>query len=289
MLIWVLEIGEPIQGIDGDARDWRAGMLSKALTDRGHTVIWWASTFNHAKKKHRFDETRDIEIHPHLKVKLLHGPGYHSNKSLRRIIHHNVIANEFARESLRQSKPDVIFCCLPILELAEKLKSTGSKDDWKLGQILTPKQRNFAPIIIRGEEDDGVKFWGFGITVYTELMQYMVDPDYGDIVDIMSGRDITVSYKTKEQTGTNYPSTSIRIKPNQTSIADDAKLLEKILNEQIEITEVYKEPTYEDLEKELELFLNPESQDVEVESTSTRETKSDSIEDVMNKFKQAVK
>jgi len=44
--------------------------------------------------------------------------------------------------------------------------------------------RTFAPVIVRGEESQGVKFWGFGKTVYQELLSIIADPDYGDITEI---------------------------------------------------------------------------------------------------------
>ena len=58
----------------------------------------------------------------------------------------------------------------PIEEFAQKLKSTGSKDDYRLGRKIEAKMRTFAPVIVRGEENQGVKFWGFGKTVYQELL-----------------------------------------------------------------------------------------------------------------------
>lgn len=89
----------------------------------------------------------------------------------------------------------------PIVEFAEKLKSSGSKEDWKMGKKLEPTMRCYAPIIVRGKENEGIKFWGFGKTVYQELLGFIADPDYGDISDPMNGRDITVEFKSKEQTG----------------------------------------------------------------------------------------
>ena len=53
----------------------------------------------------------------------------------------------------------------PIEEFADKLKSSGNRDDWKLGRKLEAKMRTFAPVVVRGEEKEGVKFWGFGKTV----------------------------------------------------------------------------------------------------------------------------
>jgi hypothetical protein len=71
----------------------------------------------------------------------------------------------------------------PIEEFAQKLKSTGSKDDYRLGRKIEAKMRTFAPVMVRSEETQGVKFWGFGKTVYQELLSLIADPDYGDITD----------------------------------------------------------------------------------------------------------
>jgi hypothetical protein len=119
-------------------------------------------------------------------------------------------------------KPD------PVVEFAEKLQSTGKKEEWKLGKKIEPKMRVYAPIVIRGKEHEGVKYWGFGKTVYQELLAFIADPDYGDITDPVSGRDITVEFKTKEQTGKDFPETSIRIKPNQTPVHTDKEIITKI-------------------------------------------------------------
>ena len=45
--------------------------------------------------------------------------------------------------------------------------------------------RTFAAVIVRGKESEGVKFWGFGKTVYQELLGVIYDPDYGDITDLL--------------------------------------------------------------------------------------------------------
>ena len=34
---------------------------------------------------------------------------------------------------------------------------------------MEPKMRTYVPILVRGAESEGVKFWGFGKQVYTEL------------------------------------------------------------------------------------------------------------------------
>ena len=150
----------------------------------------------------------------------------------------------------------------PIEEFADKLKAGGNKDDWKLGKKLEAKMRTFVPVIVRGQEKEGVKFWGFGKTVYQELLTFIADPDYGDIADPSTGRDIVVTFKTAEETGKAFPSTSIMVKPNQTAITDDKDVIESVKN-QVNITELYKELSYDDLTGVLEDWLNPSDSDEE--------------------------
>lgn len=146
----------------------------------------------------------------------------------------------------------------PILEFADKLKSTGNSDDWKAGKKLEPTMRCYVPVLIRGKESEGVKFWGFGKQVYQELLGFIADPDYGDISDPTSGRDVTVEFKTKDQTGKDFPETSIRVKPNQTPITNDKTVLEKLKN-QPKVTDIFKEHSYEEMTKMLQNWLNPEA------------------------------
>ena len=182
----------------------------------------------------------------------------------------------------------------PIEEFAQKLKSTGSKDDYRLGRKVEAKMRTFAPVVVRGEEKEGVRFWGFGKTVYQELLSIIADPDYGDITDPVSGRDVVVHFKTAEETGKSFPSTSIRVKPNQTPITEDASILEAIKETQKDITEIYQERSYDELTEALNEYLNGGSQETTEEpvketskpvtktsSYSTKET-SDAFDDLFN-------
>ena len=123
----------------------------------------------------------------------------------------------------------------------------------------------------RGEENQGVKFWGFGKTVYQELLSIIADPDYGDITDSVNGRDVAVEFKTAEETGKSFPSTSIRVKPNQTPITEDASVLESINESQKNITEIYQERSYDELTQALNEYLNGDS-------TSEEETNEEVVE-----------
>ena len=157
----------------------------------------------------------------------------------------------------------------PIVEFANKLKKNGSKEDWKTGRNLEPKLRTYAPVIVRGQESEGVKFWGFGKQVYEEILNIINDPDYGDITELTNGRDITVEFKEAAEAGKNFPETSIRVKPNSTPAVDPAnKELITLLGKQTNIVELYKEKSYAELKEILKNHLNP-SQDNSGDSTAT--------------------
>ena len=184
----------------------------------------------------------------------------------------------------------------PIEEFADKLKSSGNREDWRLGKKLEAKLRTFAPVVVRGEEAQGVKFWGFGKTVYQELLSIIADPDYGDIADPLNGRDVGVEFKTAEEIGASFPKTTIRVKPNQTPITEDKAQLENILDNQKDITEVYQELSYDELSEALNTWLTPENEEGTEESNkeesvpastlktavSTTENVSDAFDDLFN-------
>ena len=156
----------------------------------------------------------------------------------------------------------------PIEEFAQKLKSSGNRDDYRLGKKLEAKMRTFTPVIVRGEESQGTKFWGFGKTVYQEILSVIADPDFGDITDPVSGRDVTVEFKTAEETGASFPSTAIRVKPIQTPISEDKNILEKVADTQKDITEIYQEKTYDDLTDILNNWLEGREEDETTKNTT---------------------
>lgn len=168
----------------------------------------------------------------------------------------------------------------PIVEFAEKLKRMGDKDDWRAAKKMEPKLRTFAPIVVRGEESEGVKFWGFGKTVYQEILGYIADPDYGDITHPTEGRDITLEYTSAEDAGTNYPVSTIRVRPKVTPLAESEERMKELIENQNEITDIYSELSYEELKEVLEGWLNPSDEaDDSDESETEKQLSSNSSSD----------
>ena len=179
--------------------------------------------------------------------------------------HYNLGGNKTYLSPATFGRPD------PVEEFSNKLKSTGNKDEWVQGKRLEPKMRTFVPVVVRGRENEGVKFWGFGKTVYQELLSVIADPDYGDITDAMNGRDIGIERQTPAEAGNQYGKTTVRVKPNQTKLVEDSEVLENLLNNQSNITELYTEPSYDDLKEALGNYLNP-SEESESTTTETKTT-----------------
>lgn len=172
----------------------------------------------------------------------------------------------------------------PIVEFANKLKKTGDKEEWKLGKKLEPKLRTYVPVLVRGQEDQGVKFWGFGKQVYQELLGIIADVDYGDISDPKSGRDILVEFIPTEESGASFPKTNIRVKPNQTPFTTETNTMEKVKN-QTNIIDLFPELSYEELAKIMDEWMNPEKEPAtaEEQSADAEETSETSEKEVVAK------
>ena len=195
------------------------------------------------------------------------------NPFIELFFHYNLGNNKTYLSPASFGKPD------PVAEFADKLKSTGNKDEWIQGKRLEPKMRTFAPVIVRGKESEGVKFWGFGKTVYQELLGVIADPDYGDITDATTGRDIGIERQTPAEAGNQYGKTTVRVKPNQTAITEDADMLQSIFDNQADLTELYTEPSYDELKEVLQNYLNPsDDSETTTETTSTTEQVSEKTE-----------
>jgi len=138
-------------------------------------------------------------------------------------------------------KPD------PIQELINKLRDDGSKESYELAKKLYPKMRCYAPVIVRGEEDKGVRLWSFGKTVYQSLLNIMLDEDYGDITDSNEGRDVKVV--CTKPPGRMWATTTVRPRGKATPLAPEASQITTWCDSVPSLDDLYTLKTYEELEK----------------------------------------
>ena len=146
----------------------------------------------------------------------------------------------------------------PIVEFAAQLRKTNDKENWSLAKKLDPKMRVFAPVIVRGEEEKGVRLWEFGKEIYMQLLGIAEDEDYGDYTDINDGRDFTVDVVKGDIGGRQGLKSSIRIKPKTTSLSSDASLIQTFLKEQPVLLEIQRKMEFDALKEVLQNWLSPE-------------------------------
>ena len=146
----------------------------------------------------------------------------------------------------------------PIQEFTKQLRSSGDKENWYLAKKLDAKTRIFAPVIVRGEEEEGVKLWQFGKEVYQAFLNLAADAEVGDYTDVSGGRDIKLTTVGPEVTGTPYNKTTISPSMKQSPISDNTNVVERALDTQPNPIDVFKRLTFDEVKANLETFLKPE-------------------------------
>ena len=146
----------------------------------------------------------------------------------------------------------------PIVEFAEKIRAENTRESYQQSRAFMPKLRTTVPVIVRGEEEMGVRWYSFGATVYKALLNYIDDDDYGDITHPDTGRDITLEYIPQAESDTNFAQTNILVKPKETPLSDDAKQQKHWLEVQPDIQAINKAPSYDEMTLILKRYLDPE-------------------------------
>ena len=146
----------------------------------------------------------------------------------------------------------------PIYLFAQKLREEYNKENYILAKKLDAKTRIFAPVIVRGEEDKGVRLWQFGKQVYEELLALAVDDEIGDYTDVAGGRDLTEENVGQESTGTPYNKSSVRVRLTTSPLSEDSSKVQEWLKTQPNPEELFKRYSFDEMKSALEKWLSPE-------------------------------
>jgi hypothetical protein len=167
----------------------------------------------------------------------------------------------------------------PIVEFSKQLRGTNDRENWSLAKKLDPKMRVFAPVIVRGEEDKGVRLWEFGKEIYLQLLGLAEDEDYGDFTDINEGFDFTLEAVMGDIGGRQGLKSSIRPKRKTSPLSEDASQIETWLEEQPDILEMQAKfkKSFDELKTILQNFLEPEGEEEEMAPAKT-----ESIDEELN-------
>jgi hypothetical protein len=108
----------------------------------------------------------------------------------------------------------------PVCEHLDRVKNNPNSTDSQLDQAKkqSARTRYFLPIVLRGRESEGVKWWGFPKSVLNAIAGFVRNTKYyGDISDIYSGNDITLTFPN----GSDYA--NIMPAPIKTPLMVDAQ------------------------------------------------------------------
>ena len=221
------------------------GLQQKTTTGpkKDYSLIFWRPTVG--KQQIRIVPSKFNESNPFTELKFYYG-----------------ITNKVMLSPLNFGEKD------PIALFASKLREEYTKENYVLAKKLDAKNRIFVPVVVRGEEDKGVRLWQFGKLVYEELLALALDDEIGDYTDIVGGRDLTIETVGPESTGTPYNKSSVRVRLKSTPLSEDAKQVETWASEQPDPTAEFKRFTFDEMKVALEKWLSPEEGEEEVITTA---------------------
>lgn len=169
------------------------------------------------------------------------------------------------------------------------------KADFEIFKKIQPKARVFIPVVERGKEGDGAKFWGVTPNQAGQILEVCTDgdrlseleisqDDAARALDVIFSKDkaydLKVSFKKSGEKGntTSYSQVEIKGKIKPTPLHKDKKEAEKILASVKNIREIYPEVSSAEVQKMMDrwtgsLDRNEEkTQEVAKEKYETKST-----------------
>lgn len=155
-------------------------------------------------------------------------------------------------------------------QLWKEYNATQDTDTLKMAKDMTPRQRFFSPVLVRTEEAEGIRIWGYGKEAYTSLLNLVLNPEYGDITDVDAGTDLTLTYG--KPPGANFPKTTLTPRRRTSVLCDEvvggdtecSRLLENIPNFEV----LFPTKSLEDVQSILDSFMTS-LQDTDTEETAS--------------------
>jgi len=130
----------------------------------------------------------------------------------------------------------------------------------KAAKGLFVKQRYFSPVLVRGQEDTGIRAWGYGITAYKKLLSLVLNPEYGDITDVDEGTDLVITYE--KTSGKTWPTTDISPRRHTSALCNEAiggsERCAELLESMPDFSNLFDRSTTQDAQNVLDEFLADE-------------------------------
>jgi len=128
----------------------------------------------------------------------------------------------------------------------DELKNSSNKADNAEAEKLRVRVRYYMGLILREGEDAGkVMVYAAPKAIYTKILSYMEDPEYGDVTSPTEGYDITL-HRSGTGKETKYEAVASRI---STPISENAEEIAAVLEAQPELWRFREAPIQEEVKK----------------------------------------
>lgn len=169
-----------------------------------------------------------------------------------------------------------------VCDFVSKLYNDGDEESREMAKKLVRKQRFFSPVLVRGEENEGARVWGYSKTVYQVLLETVLNPDYGDITDPETGVDIDLKYE--KIAGKQYPDTVLAFKRNSSpmcrGLSDDE--CNDIIENIPDFDKLHKRRTSDEVRGLLDTFLSDDGEEKEDTQKYGTTSEASSIDQALN-------
>jgi hypothetical protein len=170
----------------------------------------------------------------------------------------------------------------PVCDFVSKLYSTRDDEDRKVANQLRAKQRFFSPVVVRSEEKEGVRLWGYSKTVYENLLNLVLNPDYGDITDPENGTDLVINYGKKA--GQMFPSTDVQPRRRSSALADDSSKAREWMDTEIPYDSLFVTKSTEEVEEIFRKHREGVSDEEKTEVTAFKAASDDEVGNAFNEL-----
>ena len=144
----------------------------------------------------------------------------------------------------------------PLDNFVRALYKEGDEESIKMAKNLSAKQRFFSPVLVRGEEEKGVRIWGYGKQVYEQLLNLVLNPEYGDITDVDAGTDLTLQYG--KPAGAQFPQTNLTPRRKSSKLTKSADTTAELLDTIPDIESAFDKKSFDQIQTILDEVMELE-------------------------------
>lgn len=105
----------------------------------------------------------------------------------------------------------------PIAQLEAELRKDRSDEAWNVRKCLNPTSRFYAPVIVRGREDEGIMLWEISSKLVQDIYATLCHEDYAseNLMDPYTGYDWTVAATDSGKKFNGFAVKDIKLTPRR--------------------------------------------------------------------------